>query len=853
MTTQYIDLNCSNASSVNSKENNSWTTQFNEGMELPTGTKVSVQSSFINKKGITGSSIEIEEEIREKVLFNYYAVDSDYFTLIQEPQNPENVHNYDLYTRYSYHINDRYAYLDDQTGVYAKPDNTGRSENRMPLMNFINSNENADVQLMPMIGQIELVIPKGTYSVSSLSDLITDQLQGLNLPNESNTTFIDYQKANGKYKGILSSFTMNRIVQAEEPWLNAIPGPPIQPNPIGGQWKNFWEAFNEFNNAVPAPWTTKFFTEQLKVRADTHIDGIYPNGYDQYPGNYTEPLDYRDTTIYSTLAITAERYEDIRQYWFQAPQGGNYGPSTPIQPSINWIRTSNIGSLINIAGTENQYSDYCMGFSAIRNGGSQSYALLNPVNFNDVPPSGFVERDAVGDVARLKALDDLGSCSQMNYFDRGIIMGSDSPTVIYNASKSGFAIDRLHQPTKFPTNDKYGNEFNDRAGQEGFYIKRVPSGNFALIPTEQMYDFSVAQAPINTPAGYMADDLYQKSLNTLNTIMDRTSGVQIINWAYNTARNNRTLSYENGDINNDWTDPFRRYDEFFRNKAEAEEAWKQTIWARLGFSYDQLQNPSRWGRQRYNEKPDVANVGFTTETDADASVITTISTLFNSFDSTAGKAADDTGIPLPKLDAGIQLFTQLDVNVPYSQFNNNTTINDGKVVVAPYQGSYYQNAVMIPVISKTRQVIADQLPTLSKFGYFIVSSDIVAQTDIASKREPLSILDVIPVSSLSNQDFIADRNEMIHSISNPKVVNSITVKILNPDLTVPNLEPFSSIVLKIDKPIPTPTEIQQQVLDNQSTQLIEQQVVAQEKAEERTEVKSEKVNRKKPADKKTKK
>ena len=138
---------------------------------------------------------------------------------------------------------------------------------------------------------------------------------------------------------------------------------------------------------------------------------------------------------------------------------------------------------------------------------------------------------------------------------------------------------------------------------------------------------------------------------------------------------------------------------------------------------------------------------------------------------------------------------------------------------------------MIPVISKTRQVVANELPTLSKFGYFLVSSDIVANTDIVNKNDPLALLDVIPITSLSNQDFIADRNQLSHVITNPKVLNSITIRVLNPDLSIPTLQPNSSVILKITKPLPTPTQIQAGVIDNQSTQLIEKEVVAEEQQE----------------------
>ena len=63
----------------------------------------------------------------------------------------------------------------------------------------------------------------------------------------------------------------------------------------------------------------------------------------------------------------------------------------------------------------------------------------------------------------------------------------------------------------------------------------------------------------------------------------------------------------------------------------------------------------------------------------------------------------------------------------------------------------------------------------------------------------------MPKSSLSNQDFIADRNFIQHIISNPKTLNSIDIAIVNPDLTDVVLEPDSTILLKITTPLQKPT------------------------------------------------
>ena len=78
MNSIYIDANASNSKIIDSTTNNRWEYKINGGLSLPTGTNISVASSFINQKGIAGGSIEIEEDIEEELVYGYYLSDSQY-------------------------------------------------------------------------------------------------------------------------------------------------------------------------------------------------------------------------------------------------------------------------------------------------------------------------------------------------------------------------------------------------------------------------------------------------------------------------------------------------------------------------------------------------------------------------------------------------------------------------------------------------------------------------------------------------------------------------------------------------------------------------------------------------------
>ena len=76
MNTIYIDCNKANSADKNNVDNSVYTTELKNSLTLPTGSQISIQSSFLNQKGITGESIEIEEDITETIKFFYYKSDT---------------------------------------------------------------------------------------------------------------------------------------------------------------------------------------------------------------------------------------------------------------------------------------------------------------------------------------------------------------------------------------------------------------------------------------------------------------------------------------------------------------------------------------------------------------------------------------------------------------------------------------------------------------------------------------------------------------------------------------------------------------------------------------------------------
>lgn len=866
MATTYIDVNAANSSVIDTENNNRWIYRVNDGLDLPTGTQIQVASSFINKKGITGGSIEIPEDIEETMYYSYYGVDTDYKTLIQHPQDPAHSYNFDLFINYNNPVNDGYAgriWANDRnedgtetfsTNYMPIRSQVGGSETKMPFVNFYKTSDGT-VQLLPMIGVLSLRVPKGVYSVLQLANLIQDQMNGLIDGNDigSQKTFVERQKEEAvpAWQGIPVTNVMNRLIQSEEPFINPKDGnyqnPSFPQEPTGPFTAvPFWTAMNTYNNVVPGTgidFLSAKFTDQLKFRGQ--IDPAHPVSGNGSMKQISEALGRNQFTPYSAIMIQPQHFENIRRGYIET-QPDDYVQGN-IDCSVNQLK------LENFSQSNSAEKMFFQGFSSIRN--TLQAQVSSAVHFN-TPAGAIVQRNIQPTNVYFTTLaPTLFSTEKMNYFTTGIPVGTTSVEMSYDTDNAGFSISQLHESRKFPTHDRFGTSQSANAGQAGVFIKRVCKGNFQNIEASTknykapggvtIPDTSAGAEAFLTAGGigFNGQGIQATILrNTLENIMSRLSGVAIFNWAATTSRKYKTKQFIN-----ETTDTMRHFDEFFNSEAEAKAAWKKTLWSRLGFTYEQIQEPSNWVNEPSYYGVSGSNMppGFTTNQQLDSSVITSISTLFNSFNAAAPSAApSNQGTPSAVLkDVGIQLYNMLDVNVPSFPFNNNSHTAGSTCFptnFAAYQNSFYNGAVMTPIVTQPKPIVANQLPTLSEHGYYLISSSIVGEQDIVKRADPLPILDVVPISSLSNQDFIADRTEIIHTISNPKVLNQIDISILNPDLTAPKLEKNSAIILKITKPLPAPTNMIANVINEQSGQLVQQQVIAREQAEQKAVAESQK-------------
>lgn len=365
-----------------------------------------------------------------------------------------------------------------------------------------------------------------------------------------------------------------------------------------------------------------------------------------------------------------------------------------------------------------------------------------------------------------QTVDNTGDADILNYNlgVKGYTIGTTEFKIMYNSENNGFSLNNLHSSYRINTLDRKSNQ-------------NLNEGEVAL------------QTRSCTIDGINTENDPNKTLikSTLNTPLTRLGGVIVHNFSFlkSVSDSKRADTRHMNDFNT--------YKEIFNNDIQGNISWKKTLWYRIGFSYKQLNDISQFEKFKIYNKPLVSTShlgGITTDAQIDIGVYNQLSCKTNPFLMTHPNTNDKVGsfssysfIPsnTPKIG----------VVVAYADNNN----------VTSYDGSPYDNSTVVNVLTSGRPLIADNLPTLSEFGYYLITSNCVPNyNDILGKGTPLPLLGVVPKSSLSNQDFIQSSNDIINTITNPIIINSIKINVLNPDLSSPDLAENSSVIIKFEIP-----------------------------------------------------
>ena len=784
--TIYIDANRLN-SIAKQDATNEWTYKLNTEMELPKGTQISIQNSFINKKGITGGSLEIDEDIIEEITYTFYATEQPHFSPLGHYAPDTHYNTWCRQTWGADPANYRGCFDDVATGVdfatqqakvnagtasigmddikrlvrgetfqdvdYAKnafnPDlvNFGGTNMICPMVEWAtNPAGGATRHLNPVAFTMKIFIPKGVYSIGSIAQLIEDQFNGL-IYNAGTDTKIKMKRQEDTKRRAEDYSTFNTSLL-----------------PFDGQ-----------------PYNRPLITQVNALRRDYNLV-------------VSDPKDpFIDVNIGHMRGFTTmPKFNELVNY-------GKFTDNPRRQNIWAWENCSNKGSG---AFTDNQFSPFGIApFFFFRQNYDTGANADGMVHTKD-PDETIVEYQLYG----------YDADAHNRRFRQ---VGTSNFQFKYNTEQNAYTIGGLHNQMRSPSHDRFGSK-NPSAGQPVINLKKI--NNNAVILDNGSGN------PVGTDKGNIDR---AEIIGRLNNPETRNMGVMIMNWGKSTALkfgDNIKSTTAGGNYVDDGTgrdkplfEDFLRFGECFTTDTKAREAWKKTIWFRLGFQYDDIQNHNYnecFGTtQCYNKKftdengithtTGFPNYGFTTDEVIDNTIIPTISGQNNpvSFKPTGN---DD-------FVSGFQLYTLDNFGLPNLSIGTSGGTKD--LTIQPqYAGGLLLSSPQIPVVvADVGDVLATELPTLSNSAYFLITSDICDNyKDNVKKGDVLPLLGVVPKTNLSNQDFIVAENQITQVLSQTKVINKISVKVLNADLTAPDLAPNSSILLKIVKPNTTPNSLLEQ-------------------------------------------
>ena len=269
----YIDAN-RQMSKKSDSLNNVWEYQLSdEALVLPAGTQITIQDTFVNKKGAGGQSIEIAEDIDEMVDFGFYINDSPHWIPLAEGTSDPNVADYEaIYDnglvahsannnpiRYArdtntYGTGSQYKGTTQDTGsnnfgrasTY-QAESVGGSNTSFPCVQMNGSGQpdnltdySADIR--PFTKEVNIFVPKGIYGLTELGTLITDQMTG-KLTNVRNGDFQeDYVKKKLNEASIISNRGINDNLTTYVR-RNALYSSGTAPN-------NYTQSYANYNDAV---------------------------------------------------------------------------------------------------------------------------------------------------------------------------------------------------------------------------------------------------------------------------------------------------------------------------------------------------------------------------------------------------------------------------------------------------------------------------------------------------------------------------------------------------------------------------------------------------------------------------
>jgi len=335
----------------------------------------------------------------------------------------------------------------------------------------------------------------------------------------------------------------------------------------------------------------------------------------------------------------------------------------------------------------------------------------------------------------IDAGDDFNN--SINQFLTNVYLGADSPTVAYDGAH--FSFNNLHTPLN------KGNLNTITEADESFDESEIV---YKINPQQQYNSWSPSMRPYEETIDFKytddatADNETRRRVNrNLETfqVYDTTTGIFIEDFGYN------------------------------------QDVWDDSLWGRLGFTYNQLHNDNPPERQkRYTDFTSTSNI-LTTNADVRSKDIKSwqqnkfkesqySNTLFHAFQFKAFKAG---------------------------------SAKDQTCFLA------FLPEIIAPTSSVS--VVASDYPTQINNGFYNIRSDLALNVAsvLGSGNNKYPIVGIADKTNSLKDFFISSPSSISHTITHPTTISSITTSITDPDGTASRCSPNSVIIYRITRSVDT--------------------------------------------------
>ena len=332
-----------------------------------------------------------------------------------------------------------------------------------------------------------------------------------------------------------------------------------------------------------------------------------------------------------------------------------------------------------------------------------------------------------------------------------------------------FAISNLHEFYKLPNLDATGKASSGFGGQQATKFNNVffnddPDKNETGNIVSGAPDMQSPVYPIDSSSGIAVTNFDMNLVKTTAIYKSLITAIQDIDGG--TASLNEIL-YKEKLIYDLFTKPF---DKFFDTPKEAQTAWQNSIWFRLGFTYDQIGDIS--GNLESIRGIGLADnpIGPTPGTRLGAPLYKQKGIItHNSFDFTKIVASDGLGVGNPVVSSGTPLQNyRLTSYFMGKGLTSNLGVN----------GNYFT------LLSDSKNIEAKNLPSLNAGkSYLLIESDIIKPNFKDNKANWGNLLAVMSKENATN-DTIFGAEPIDFTVTESKLLTDLTLYIKNPDGTL---------------------------------------------------------------------